>query len=75
MGSLPSARITASCVRIAELPGGKLFGIAQYIPHRANAVSKNSTVLFIGGVSEADLDGVAAEVYAFGRRLPVATFA
>jgi hypothetical protein len=53
MGSLPSARITACSVRITGLLGALLLGIAQYSPHSAKAVSKNSTVLFIGGASEA----------------------
>jgi hypothetical protein len=64
MGSLPSARITACSVRITGLPGALLLGIAQYSPHRAKAVSKNSTVLFIGGASESRSFSAWPGVYA-----------
>src|SRR4029077_5549689 len=67
MGSLPSATITACSVRITGLPGALLLGIAQYSPHRAKAVSKNSTVLFIGGASESRSFSAWPGVYALAR--------
>src|SRR5215510_6157407 len=52
IGSVPSARITFCSARIPGAPGAVLFGIAQYIPANANAVSRISIDLFIGGASE-----------------------
>jgi hypothetical protein len=52
IGSVPSARITFCSDRIPGSPGAVLFGIAQYIPANAKAVSNISTVLFIRGASE-----------------------
>ena len=56
IGSLPSATNTACSARSRGLPtGAELFGIAQYIPASAIAVSTISTVLFIGEFSEAQI--------------------
>src|SRR5258708_23386537 len=56
IGSVPSAINTACSARINELPtGATLFGIAQYIPANAKAVSTISTVLFIVESSEVQI--------------------
>jgi hypothetical protein len=52
MGSLPSATNTTCAAPMAELStGARLFGIAQYIPANANAVSTISVVVFMGEFS------------------------
>jgi hypothetical protein len=56
IGSLPSATNTACSARSRGLPtGAELFGIAQYIPASAIAVSTISTILFIGEFSETQI--------------------
>src|SRR5216684_8483372 len=56
IGSVPSAINTACSARINELPtGAKPFGIAQYIPANAKAVSTISTVLFMGESSDVQI--------------------
>ena len=52
MGSLPSATNTICSVPMPGFwTGAKLFGIAQYIPANANAVSTISAVVFMGEFS------------------------
>jgi hypothetical protein len=64
IGSLPSATNTICSVPIPGFPTEeKLFGIAQYIPANANAVSTISTILFMGEFSWAQISR-RGEVYA-----------
>jgi hypothetical protein len=52
IGSLPSATNTICSVPLPGFStGAKFFGIAQYIPANANAVSTISAILFMGEFS------------------------
>src|SRR5258708_4056489 len=62
IGSVPSARITVCSARIPGSPWAVLFGIAQYIPASAKAVSRISAVLFIGGASEVQISNASRSI-------------